>query len=91
MARRPLARLGAAGHGRLWVWRAAAAARITRYRSAPPRWPAGLELTIAALADIHACDPWMTPERIRSIVERTNGLGADMIVLLGDYVAGHRA
>ncbi len=64
--------------------------RITRYDLRPDRWPAGLELTIAVLADIHACRPWMTPERIRSIVDETNTLGADMIVLLGDYVAGHR-
>jgi len=64
--------------------------RIARYVLRPDRWPAGLELTIAALADIHACRPWMTPEHIRSIVDETNGLGADMIVLLGDYVAGHR-
>ena len=64
--------------------------RITRYDITPRRWPAGLNLTIAALADIHACRPWMSPERIRSIVETTNALGADMIVLLGDYVTGHR-
>jgi predicted MPP superfamily phosphohydrolase len=64
--------------------------RIARYDLRLERWPAGLELTIAALADIHACRPWMSPERIRSIAEMTNALGADMIVLLGDYVAGHR-
>jgi uncharacterized protein len=64
--------------------------RIARYDLRPARWPAGLELTIAALADIHACRPWMTPERIRSIVDMTNTLGADVIVLLGDYVGGHR-
>lgn len=64
--------------------------RIARYDLRPQRWPAGLELTIAALADIHACHPWMPPERIRSIADTTNALGADLIVLLGDYVAGHR-
>ena len=64
--------------------------RITRYDLAPARWPAGLDLTIAVVADIHACHPWMTPERIRAIVDTTNGLGADLIALLGDYVAGHR-
>src|SRR5690606_7714676 len=64
--------------------------KIARYELAPPRWPAGLDLTIAAIADVHACRPWMSPERIGSIVETTNALGADMIVLLGDYVASHR-
>jgi uncharacterized protein len=64
--------------------------RTTRYDLFPARWPDGLELKIAALADIHACRPWMEPERIEAIVDQTNALGADLIVLLGDYVAGHR-
>ena len=37
------------------------------------------------IADLHACKPWMEVERIQSIVEQTNELGADVIVLLGDY------
>jgi predicted MPP superfamily phosphohydrolase len=64
--------------------------RITHYHLQPKAWPRDLKLTIAALADIHACHPWMSPERIRSIVETTNGLQADLIVLLGDYVTHHR-
>src|SRR5262245_60227894 len=64
--------------------------RITRYSLRPKGWPRGLELTIAVLADLHACEPWMSAERIASIVDATNGLAADMIVLLGDYTAGHR-
>lgn len=64
--------------------------RIARYDLKLPRWPANLDLTIAVIADLHACKPWMDVERIESVVEQTNGLGADLIVLLGDYVAGHR-
>jgi uncharacterized protein len=64
--------------------------RVTRYQLSPPQWPPEIKLKIAVIADIHACDPWMSLERIESIVEHTNTLGADMIVLLGDYVAGHR-
>jgi len=64
--------------------------RLARYDLTPKGWPEGLELKIAALADIHACRPWMDPERIRSIVDMTNDLGADLIALLGDYVGGHR-
>jgi predicted MPP superfamily phosphohydrolase len=63
---------------------------ITRYHIQPPRWPADLELKIAVIADLHACDPWMSLPHIQSIVERTNALNADIIVMLGDYVAGHR-
>jgi predicted MPP superfamily phosphohydrolase len=64
--------------------------KITRYELRPARWPAGFELTMAVLADIHACHPWMPPERIRTIVETTNALGTDLVLLLGDYMAGHR-
>jgi predicted MPP superfamily phosphohydrolase len=63
---------------------------ITEYKVRPDLWPAGLSLKVAVIADIHACDPWMTASRVRSIVETTNGLGADLIVLLGDYAAGHK-
>jgi predicted MPP superfamily phosphohydrolase len=64
--------------------------RIARYTVQPKHWPRGLSLKIAAIADVHACEPWMTASRIRSIVETTNKLGADVIVLLGDYSAGHK-
>jgi predicted MPP superfamily phosphohydrolase len=64
--------------------------RVTHYEVRPARWPAELDLTIAVLADIHVCYPWMPPERVGSIVDTTNGLGADVVLLLGDYVAGHR-
>jgi predicted MPP superfamily phosphohydrolase len=62
---------------------------VTRYRFQPPRWPK-LErpLRVAAVADIHACEPWMPLTRIAEIVEVTNAIEPDLIVLLGDYVAG---
>jgi len=63
---------------------------VARYNLTPPQWPDDFPLTIAAVADIHACDPWMTEAHIEEIVARTNALGADVIVLLGDYFAGHR-
>jgi uncharacterized protein len=62
--------------------------RVKRYALKPPNWPNGLKLNAAVLADIHACRPWMTPERIAGLVKETNGLEADIIFLLGDYVAG---
>ncbi|QPF85727.1 metallophosphoesterase [Bradyrhizobium genosp. L] len=63
---------------------------LTRYDLSPRQWPADFPLKIAALADIHACDPWMSLDRIAEIVDRTNALKPDIIVLLGDYVAGLR-
>ena len=62
----------------------------TRYRPQLSGWPSDLKLRIAILTDIHACQPWMSPERIRSIVRQTNALTPDLTVLLGDFVAGHR-
>src|SRR6266576_1010193 len=63
---------------------------VAHYRLRPPKWPADLQLKIAVIADLHACDPWMSLEHIEAIVDRTNSLNADITVLLGDYVAGHR-
>ena len=62
---------------------------VTRYDIQPSQWPADFQLKIAVIADLHACDPWMTLDHIAAIVERTNALNADIIVMLGDYVAGH--
>ncbi len=64
--------------------------RVTAYRPTLPNWPGDLPLRIVALADIHACSPWMTPKRIAGIVNRANALEPDIIVLLGDYVSAIR-
>jgi predicted MPP superfamily phosphohydrolase len=64
--------------------------RVARYEILPPQWPTDFQLKIAVIADLHACDPWMSLPHIEAIVERTNALHADIIVMLGDYVAGHR-
>jgi uncharacterized protein len=64
--------------------------RVARYDIAPPKWPSGFELKLAVLADLHAYDPWMSLSHIETIVARTNALNADVIVMLGDYVAGQR-
>jgi predicted MPP superfamily phosphohydrolase len=60
--------------------------RVTRYDLKLRNWPNDLRLTIAALADVHACRPWMDIDRVHSIVDRTNALKPDVTVLLGDYV-----
>lgn len=56
-----------------------------------PHWPVDMPpLRIAVITDLHAVQPWMPPGRIEGIVEAANALGADLIVLLGDYVAALR-
>lgn len=63
----------------------------TTYRFTPPHWPKrNKPLRIAALADLHACEPWMPLARIEEIVRVANALKPDLVVLLGDYVAGIR-
>lgn len=65
--------------------------RVVRHAITPiAPWPKGFRLRIAALSDIHASEPYMSAARIRGIVERTNALAPDLIVLLGDFEAGSR-
>ena len=67
---------------------AMAGPRITTYKLTPPGWTPGLKLRAAVIADIHACEPWMSAERIKGICDRTNELEPDVVLLLGDYVSG---
>lgn len=62
--------------------------RIAHYVLHPPRWTPGLALHVAVIADVHACEPWMSAERIAGICAQTQELGADVILLLGDYASG---
>ena len=61
-----------------------------RYRLTPTGWPKGPQVKIAAIADLHTCQPWMTAARVRSIVAAVNAQQPDLVVLLGDFVASHR-
>jgi predicted MPP superfamily phosphohydrolase len=63
---------------------------VVTYRLTLPGWCAA-PLRIVALADLHACEPWMPAERIAGIVARANTLAPDIVLLLGDYAAAlHR-
>jgi len=62
--------------------------RINRYAFTPRNWTPGLKLRAAVIADIHACDPWMSVSRIDGIVAQTQALDADILLLLGDYTTG---
>lgn len=63
--------------------------RLVTHQVAHAAW-AGPELRIAVLSDIHACEPWMTVERLDRIVGLTNGLEADLILLPGDFIADRK-
>lgn len=62
--------------------------RLVSYNVSPLNWPANEILRIGVIADIHACDPWMTESRIEAIVAAANELEPDLFVLLGDFVEG---
>jgi predicted MPP superfamily phosphohydrolase len=63
---------------------------VTRYKLRPRTWPAGQRLTITVVADIHAGGPNMGLQRIRDVVDASNALQSDIVLLLGDFVATHR-
>lgn len=60
---------------------------VTRYRLTPARWPDGKRLRLAVIADLHVGGPHMPMARVREIVDQTNALKPDLILLLGDFVA----
>lgn len=62
---------------------------VTSYAPRIQAWPDHIPLRIAVIADLHACEPWMSAARIRDICLTTNALQPDLTVLLGDFAAGH--
>jgi len=48
----------------------------------------GPDLTIAVIADLHVVSPWVTLRHVRDIADAVNDLGADVIMLAGDFLAG---
>ena len=64
--------------------------RTTRYKLRPQGWPDGFALRIGVIADLHASEPQMGLRRIADVVEMTNALKPDIILLLGDYGIGQK-
>jgi len=51
-------------------------------------WPPELAgLRIAVISDIHTGAPFVNDKKLKEIVDRTNALNPDLIVLLGDYMS----
>lgn len=59
------------------------------WRVSPKAWPAGSELRIAVMADPHAGGPQMPASRLWQAVAAIDSIGADLIAVMGDYVADH--
>ena len=64
--------------------------KIARYAPRPAAWPAGLQLRIAAISDLHASEPWLDAAKLSGICARVNALEPDLVLLLGDYRSGMR-
>jgi len=62
--------------------------RVKRWKIMRDDW-AAKPLRIVAISDLHVGEPYVDLKRVRQVVRRANALGADIIVLLGDYAAGH--
>lgn len=63
---------------------------VTSYRPKLPRWPQHHPMSVSVIADLHAGGPDMARAHIRKVVEASNQIAPDLVVLLGDYVATHR-
>ena len=50
---------------------------VTSYTPQIANWPSDLPLRIAVIADIHACEPWMSAARVREICLTANDLKPD--------------
>ncbi|WP_442881211.1 metallophosphoesterase [Bosea sp. (in: a-proteobacteria)] len=60
---------------------------VTRYRLKPAGWPGGKTLRLAVIADLHVGGPHVPVSRVREIVDQTNRLRPDLVLLLGDFIA----
>ena len=73
-----------------WHINALADPAVRRTRLALPDWPAGAKpVTVALISDIHIGNSTMDPERLTRIVSQINGLQPELVLIAGDYVAGH--
>lgn len=63
---------------------------VRRATVALPAWPVGAPpVTVALLADLHIGNASMDADRLMRIVVQVNALHPDMIVIAGDFIAGH--
>lgn len=57
-----------------------------------PDWPAGARsVTVAVISDIHIGNATMDAARLSRIVTQINAARPDLVLIAGDYVAGHDA
>lgn len=75
----------------LYAWRTARQDPVVRQATVEmARWPAGAApLRVALLSDIHIGNRTTDTDRLERIVAQVNALRPDLVLLAGDYIAGH--
>lgn len=63
--------------------------RVRKWQIRTPKWTAK-PLRIVVLSDLHLGEPHVTLSRLETVVAQANRQNGDVILLLGDYEAGHR-
>jgi predicted MPP superfamily phosphohydrolase len=63
--------------------------QVTRWTVSTPKWTNDKPLKIAVIADPHLIYPWKPPAFLKRVIEKTNALQPDIILLLGDYIGTH--
>jgi predicted MPP superfamily phosphohydrolase len=65
--------------------------RVAHYGVSPVSgWPGERPLRIAALSDLHVGGPTVPLARVTDIVAAMDGLDADLVLLLGDFIASRQ-
>ena len=84
-----LAAAGAAAGSYAFIIEPGFLMRTQYYSFTPPRWTPGLKLRLVLLADPHLVEPHMPLSRWQRTIAAANELDGDLVLLMGDYVAGH--
>ena len=63
--------------------------QVKKWRIQSSKWKIDA-LRNAIVSDLYMSEPYISLKRLRTLVRRTNALGADIIVILGDLTAVHR-
>lgn len=63
---------------------------VRRYAPKLSGWPQDLQLRIAMLSDFHFSEPWIGVQALEALVEKTNALKPDIVLLVGDFEDGPR-
>ncbi len=72
----------------LWsFWWEPNSLQVKQYQLEVPRLPKGFDrLRVVAMSDMHVGSPYITLNKLRTVVQEANAQDPDLIVLLGDFV-----